>query len=84
MNDRLEIAARFLLTQMTEPANPLRPTSREYLCNKALLWADALIARELETRPKPEGCQHLRTFTYTDALRIGPTKCLDCGAEVKP
>lgn len=81
MNDRLEIAARIATGVFANSATKVNEEwdSEKDLADEVLTIADALIARELETRPK--ACKHGRMIAREEVagdVRV----CLDCGAEV--
>jgi NAD(P)H-dependent FMN reductase len=81
MNERLEIAARLMAGTHANPS--YNQTMRDAIKN-ALDWADALIARERETRPKCEPekplveCSHSRACGSSN----GPIVCMDCGEQM--
>lgn len=81
MNDRLEIATRILAPWFNDFIKP--EAKPDALCNRALRWADALIAAELASRPK---CEHnflaWKAGGLVDLKTMKPV-CTKCG-EVKP
>ena len=75
MNERLEIAARIMAAWCQSDDEVVNP---HVAASQALGWADALIARERETRPK---CEHPRLMR---GIGLRENDCLACGAKVEP